>query len=310
MKAIFDTRSDTGYDDDIVRRYHFPNRYLSEAWHTLDDWIIYREPRRGGGRQGYVAVARVIRIEPDPSNAGFSYAYVTDFLPFDAVVSLRRGSSFFEDRLNQVPDPSRIGAAIQGRSIRTISDNEFGTITCAGLSETLDPENAIRLELDGRYADEGTLELVNAPPKEQERRVVTMLVNRKIRDAAFRRSVVDAYDNRCAVTRLRIINGGGKAEVQAAHIWSVAEGGPDVVQNGIALSATCHWLFDRHLISLTDDYSLLVSHNKVPNELRSLFTQQLDRIHLPADKQLWPHLEYIDRHREAFAASKEVGGNF
>jgi putative restriction endonuclease len=33
----------------------------------------------------------------------------------------------------------------------------------------------------------------------------------------------------------------------------VAEGGPDVVQNGIALSATAHWLFDRHLIALTDD---------------------------------------------------------
>jgi len=130
-----------------------------------------------------------------------------------------------------------------------------------------------------------------------------MLVNRKIRDAAFRRSVVEAYDGQCAITKLRIINGDGKAEVQAAHIWSVADGGPDVVRNGIALSATCHWLFDRHLVSLTDDYGLLVSHNKVPIELRSLFTQQLDRIHLPNEKRLWPHPSYIGRHREAFAAS-------
>ena len=81
----------------------------------------------------------------------------------------------------------------------------------------------------------------------------------------------DAYDNICAVTKLRIVNGGGKAEVQAAHIWPVAAGGPDVVQNGIALSGTAHWLFDRHLISLTDDYRLLVSHNKVPKELQGLF---------------------------------------
>jgi putative restriction endonuclease len=43
------------------------------------------------------------------------------------------------------------------------------------------------------------------------------------------------------------------------------------VQNGLALSGTVHWLFDRHLISLTDDYRLLVSHNKVPAELRGLF---------------------------------------
>ena len=55
-------------------------------------------------------------------------------------------------------------------------------------------------------------------------------------------------------TGLRLVNGGGRADVEAAHIWPVAEGGPDIVQNSIALSATCHWLFDRHLISLRDDY--------------------------------------------------------
>jgi putative restriction endonuclease len=80
------------------------------------------------------------------------------------------------------------------------------------------------------------------------RRVELMLVNRKIRDANFRRLVCEAYDDTCAVTGLRIINGGGRSEVQAAHIWPVAEGGSDAVHNGIALSGTAHWLFDRHLI--------------------------------------------------------------
>ena len=105
----------------------------------------------------------------------------------------------------------------------------------------------------------------------------------------------------CAVTRLRIVNGGGRVEAQAAHIWGVAEGGPDIVQNGIALSATCHWLFDRHLISLTDDYSLLVSHNRVPGELRLLFATQEERIHLLRDERLWPRREYVVWHRERFA---------
>lgn len=54
-----------------------------------------------------------------------------------------------------------------------------------------------------------------------------------------------------------------------AHL--VYAGGPDVVQNGLALSGTAHWLFDRHLISLTDDYGLLVSHNKVPAEWPAFF---------------------------------------
>ena len=130
-----------------------------------------------------------------------------------------------------------------------------------------------------------------------------MLLNRKFRDANFRRQVCEAYDDRCAVTGLRIINGGGRSEVQAAHIWGVAEGGPDVVQNGLALSGTIHWLFDRHLISLTDDYRLLVSHNKVPPELRGLFDKQLNRIRLPTDERLWPHAKYTGRHREAFSAA-------
>ena len=127
-----------------------------------------------------------------------------------------------------------------------------------------------------------------------------MLVNRKIREASFRRRLVDAYENRCAVTRLQIINGGGKAEAQAAHIWSVASGGPDIVQNGIALWATAHWLFDRHLISLTDDYGLLVSHNRVPSELQPLFKNQLERIHLPSNQQFWPRVAYVQRHRAAY----------
>ena len=130
-----------------------------------------------------------------------------------------------------------------------------------------------------------------------------MLINRKIRDANFRRQVCEAYDDRCAVTGLKIINGGGRSEVQAAHIWGVGDGGPDVVQNGLALSGTVHWLFDRHLISLTNDYRLLVSHNKVPAELRVLFERQMDRIHLPKDPRLWPHPTYVERHREAFMAA-------
>jgi putative restriction endonuclease len=137
-----------------------------------------------------------------------------------------------------------------------------------------------------------------APLEQQERRIEQILINRKIRDAAFRNQVCSAYGGRCAITGLRIINGGGKLETQAAHIWSVSQGGPDVVQNGIALSGTVHWLFDRHLISLTDDYRVLASHNKVPAELRSLFASQMNCIHLPADKRLWPHAAYLARHRE------------
>nr|WP_255631072.1 HNH endonuclease [Novosphingobium sp. FKTRR1] len=128
-----------------------------------------------------------------------------------------------------------------------------------------------------------------------------MLVNRKIRDANFRNHVLGAYENTCAVTGLRIVNGGGKAEAQAAHIWPVADGGPDIVQNGVALSATAHWLFDRHLITFDDNLCLLVSHNKVPSELLQLFPPAGQQIRLPRDRSLHPRADFVARHRERFA---------
>lgn len=111
MKGIFDTRAGSGYDDEIVSRYHFPNRYLPAAQQCVGDWIVYREPRRNRGRSGYVAVARLARIQPDAQRVGHSYAFVEDFLPFDMTVPLDRGGDYYEGILRAVGDRTRLGAA-------------------------------------------------------------------------------------------------------------------------------------------------------------------------------------------------------
>ncbi len=303
MKGIFDTKPDSGYDDEVTRRYQFPPQYRAVAERLVGDWIIYREPQRNKGRRAYVAVGKVLRLESDATRSGYSYAVMGEYLPFDRPVPFAGKNVYAEAPLREIGDPARVGAYLRGKSVRTVTDADFAAIVRAGLAETLAPENAVRLELDSPHVDAETLELVRASPEEQERRIEQILLNRKVRDANFRGQVCEAYDNRCAVTGLQIVNGGGRAEVQAAHIWSVALGGPDVVQNGLALSGTAHWLFDRYLISLTDDYRLLISHNKIPAELRDLFAKQMDRIHLPKDEKLWPHPAYVARHREAFSSA-------
>ena len=73
------------------------------------------------------------------------------------------------------------------------------------------------------------------------------------------------------------------------------------MQNGLALSATAHWLFDRHLISLDADLRLLVSHNRVPAKLVRLFPPPGERIRLPDDPRLHPRPDYVARHRAKFA---------
>ncbi len=273
---------------------------MAAALAAQGDWVVLREPQRNRGRRAYVAVARVLGVRPDPARPDHAYAMLGDYLPFDAPVPFAGSEGYWEAPLRAIEDANRVGAGVQGRAMRPLEDADFAAIVLAGLSETLEPSNARRFGVPGGFHELGETFVFDAPPAEQARRVEAILINRKIRDANFRRQVCEAYDDRCAVTGLRIINGGGRSEVQAAHIWPVADGGPDTVRNGIALSGTVHWLFDRHLISLTDDYRLLVSHNKVPSELRSLFASQMDRIHLPENPSLRPNPTYIARHRQAF----------
>lgn len=307
MKAVFDVKAGSGYDDDITRRYHFPaiSHYLAAARDALGDWVLFREGRRNGGRQAYVATARVTSIAPDPMRPNHAYAYVADYLEFPTPAPFVVDGRYREGPLRALTDRRGAGQALQGHSMRAIAETDFNEIVLAGLSETLAPENAIRLGLDFPAADLSPIGMPFGVEETADRRIEQILLNRKIRDANFRLEVCRAYEDRCAVTGLRIINGGGRAEVQAAHIKPVADGGPDVVINGLALSATVHWLFDRHLISIGEDYRLLVAHNRVPGELRGLFRREEEGLHLPKDRRLWPHPAFLAHHRERYAG---VGG--
>ncbi|PPQ35771.1 HNH endonuclease [Rhodoblastus acidophilus] len=301
MPIIFDAKPDSGYDDLLPRRYHFPNNYLKVAEAAVGDWILFRKPRRGDGAPGYFAVARLKALEPDPKDPGSSYALLDGFLDFDRAVPQNRADGQpYEEIMRSAPQKGR-GAAIQGRSVRPVSTADFAAIVKAGLSDVFDPANAIKLELDPDHCDADTRALIDAPEEAQERQIRQILLNRKIRDAAFPSAVCTAYDNTCAITGLKIVNGGGKVEVQAAHIWPVEGDGPDVVQSGLALSGTVHWLFDRGLIRISDDYRLLISHNKIPSELQRLFERQMSGIILPKNEAHWPNRSYLQRHRERFS---------
>jgi putative restriction endonuclease len=93
-------------------------------------------------------------------------------------------------------------------------------------------------------------------------------------------------------------NGGGRPEVEAAHIRPVAEGGPDDARNGLALSGTLHWMFDRGLVSVADDGRLLVSENKVPRDAADRLLTPDRRLRPPRDPRAAPHPAFLRYHRE------------
>jgi putative restriction endonuclease len=134
---------------------------------------------------------------------------------------------------------------------------------------------------------------------EFERPIIERILSRPVRDALFRQKVKAAYGSTCAMTGIRIINGGGNAEVQAAHIRPVNNRGPDCVPNGLALSGTVHWMFDRGLISIgPPPHSLILfSRRDLPESIRRLFNPDM-MLRKPADERLWPAPAYVEFHRQ------------
>jgi putative restriction endonuclease len=193
------------------------------------------------GRQAYFATARVTDVVPDDVREDHYYALISDYLDFDKPVPFVHDGSYYESALQKDDGTTNKGAF--GRAVRLISDPEFDLILRTGFAAELERNSAEPTRHSG----------FDAPEIEFTRPIVEMTVSRPFRDKAFTKAVRFAYENRCAVTGLCLINGGGRPEVQAAHIRPVSEQGPDTIRNGLALSGTFHWLFDRGVISLTDD---------------------------------------------------------
>jgi putative restriction endonuclease len=129
----------------------------------------------------------------------------------------------------------------------------------------------------------------------QERQRVIADVSRWSRVAGFKRRVLFAYGNRCAVTRLQL------RLVDAAHILPVgAPGSVDHVRNGIALSPTYHRAFDAGLIYLDEQCRMRMNEGRL-HVLEGLnlaggvksFREPLGKIFLPPDANQRPLVDFI-----------------
>jgi putative restriction endonuclease len=293
-KAVFTSKIEPSYNDLPEERYHFPRTYLRQAEAAIGDWIIYYEPRRTssnlssrGGRQAYFATALLQRIERDSNLEDHFYAYVSDYLEFGHAVPFKEGEFYYERSLQRGDGGTSKGAF--GRAVRNISDMEYDVIVKAGFIQTIveSQQEALAATSDSSFDEEQT---------PFERPIVERMVARPFREAAFATSVKAAYANTCAMSGLQIINGGGRAEVQAAHIRPVAYGGSDSVRNGIALSGTIHWMFDRGLVSVEDDFSILVAAGRLPEAVTRMFREDR-KLAVPARPEMRPHPAHLHYHR-------------
>lgn len=299
-KAVFTHKPASIYDDDPEVRYHFPRTYLRQVESAIGDLIVYYEPGRTGlddrertGRRAYVAVARVGHIDRDLRSPDHYYAYIEtgSYLTFDRPVPFRENLHYFEKSLRREDGMTSKGAF--GRAVRLLSDEEFEAILSAGFSRPL-----FSSEKEWDLPEPAIKPGVSEEQAIFERPVVERVLSRPVRDAAFTRAVREAYGSTCAVTGLKLTNGRGRPEVQAAHIRPVEHQGPDSVRNGIALSGTLHWMFDRGLIAVgpPPNYELLFTRKGLPDGVLRMINPER-RLCVPDSPLLRPAPVFLDFHR-------------
>jgi len=289
-KLILMHKADSIYEDVPESHYDFPKTYLKAVEEAVGDWVIYYEPVKAGPR-GYFAVAKLSQVIPKPGAEGRYLALVEPgtFLEFDSDVPRLADGRPLEATLMEADGTPKRGGAVQ-LAVRRVSDADFAEIVKRGLPQDLEKIEARRYGEPPRgIDDEGSI---------FERPVLERLMRRPYRDVAFRRKVRTAYDYRCAISGLRLTNGGGRPEVQAAHIRPVERQGSDSVRNGLALTGTLHWMFDRGLVGIADDMSILVSRNKVPGEVVDRLLMPDGRLRRPEDPRDRPHPDNLKWHRE------------
>lgn len=119
------------------------------------------------------------------------------------------------------------------------------------------------------------------------------------RDPQFKITVLRAYEERCSFCGYDLRLGGSPVGIDAAHVQMRSKGGPDSIDNGLALCVQHHRLFDFGALGLDHDHRILVSeHLNLSEQGSSAQIRSLvgERIRTPLRRYRLPAPEHIDWH--------------
>ena len=156
------------------------------------------------------------------------------------------------------------------------------------------------LDLTGIPYVVSDLAAAEAPEREYRSRVV----KERLHQAGFRESVMTAYENHCAVCRLKRVE-----LVEAAHIVPDSNGGPPVVTNGMAMCKLHHAAFDRNVLGVRPDLTVAIRGDvleevdgpMLAHGLKDFHGQQL--MHIPRRSLDKPGEEFLERRWAEFSAA-------
>ena len=188
-------------------------------------------------------------------------------------------------------------------------------IQAAGISEEVDdlrtefgtPEIKTRPS-DSQTSSVNVIEIAQMLQRVSQRRYSERKV--AVRNDNFRIGVRGAYQNTCAISGIGLVyepsSESVQYEVQAAHIKPIAAGGLDTIDNGIALTGSIHWAFDRGMIWVAmDDRPRVRVSDDVRSDRRNEWLLGFDGhpLRTPSDQRLQPSIEAINWHASNVAGS-------
>lgn len=128
--------------------------------------------------------------------------------------------------------------------------------------------------------------------------VVVELTPIRRRSAAWPAAVLGAWDRQCAFCGFDGQLGSGSVGLEAAHVRWFNFDGPDDSDNGIALCALHHKLFDRGALGLSDDLRIQVSPSYTARTEAGRLTYALtDRTLRPRPGSPLPAPQYVPWHQ-------------
>lgn len=122
--------------------------------------------------------------------------------------------------------------------------------------------------------------------------------DRFLRNGVFSRTVQEVYNNTCCITGLSISSALNISMLDACHIVPFSKTHNDTIGNGLALCPNLHRAFDRGLITINEDYRVVVSRlfNEQTDCSHSIRQFENKRINLPQEQSYYPNTDNLRWH--------------
>lgn len=124
-------------------------------------------------------------------------------------------------------------------------------------------------------------------------------LEKEARSVLFKTEVPRIYGYQCAVTGLKINTATNIQMIDACHIKPWSQSRDDSIANGISLSPTIHRAFDRFLLSIDENYRVILSTSFHEEGNNPYGLKQLEgrTIKLPDKSEWFPSQEALQWHR-------------